>query len=90
MVEAQFHKQLDFQVRYIVNLYDEPQYYLHVVVAGSTGQNSEEEHDEAVIVERGRPEESEQRMRFRQTIHALTLQLQSMGKEATIKSFMML
>lgn len=56
---------------------------------GSTGQNIDE-YDEAVIIQRGQPEENEQRIRFRQTIHALILQVESIGVDETIKSFLML
>lgn len=44
-------------------------------------------YDEAVIVQRGQPEENEQRIRFQQKIHGLTLQVKSIEVDETIKPF---
>lgn len=40
-----------------------------------------------MIVQRGQPEENEQRIRFQQKIHGLTLQVKSIEVDETIKAF---
>jgi hypothetical protein len=87
-VESQLHKQLDFQVRYTINFDNKPKYRLHVAVTGPIGENFEEDHKETDIVQSNLLEENEQRTSFREAIYALTQQTQSMGVEATIRSFM--
>ena len=50
IVESQFYEKFDFEIRYVVDLHNQPRYYLHAVVGESTEENSEG-YDEAVIVQ---------------------------------------
>ncbi|KAL2861172.1 uncharacterized protein BJX67DRAFT_385919 [Aspergillus lucknowensis] len=86
-IELQLCKQFDFQVRYTINFDNQPCYRLHVAITGPT-RDAGEEYNKSDFAQSDFLAENEQKIAFRQAIYALTQQVQSMGVEATIRSFM--
>ncbi|RHZ45767.1 hypothetical protein CDV55_100058, partial [Aspergillus turcosus] len=91
-VETQAHSLLDFQIRYTVVPETEFPFRLHAVVTGPAGDDYDGQaggggRDELEIVQSGLHGQ-EQLTYFRDAVYSLTQRVQSVGLEATIRSFM--